>query len=692
MIRYFFCSLLLFLATVVAYAQPGRVVVVPTFQDQLILTKQGGNYYRYEDTFQFPPREQSFTKVTLVLKLACHDDLGCGKWDYLDRMSITENTEYGTFADGIELLRFVTPYAMSRTADNWDGFSWEVDVTDHEGLLRDEVTLWYKHRGWQESDGWKISVTFHMVEGTPARDLIFVEQIPWTNGKFEVDPPLTFADYNFTIPRDVGAVLLKLYQTGHGNNTMNCAEFCKRTRTITWDGMVVEEKIPWDYCGNVALHPQDGNWAGKRNGWCPGDVVLPDDYLFEVSPGESHTLGMDIQHRGVFEIIAGSSEAFYRTNALLFYYRANNFSHDVAMEAIVTPSTKDQYHRYNPTCGEPVVIIKNMGREVLTSARIKYGIEASGQTMLFEWKGSLASTAQEVVKLPGILDWHTTQTDGERFFVVFVSAPNGKRDENYHNNTMRSEIEQVPVYETDNAYGGIRLSVQANGNSASENWYQVCDVTDNRVMVENHKLPNNTLIEKDIALEKGHCYRLVVSDEGADTMLPPDLISVPEGMKPPMGDGLAYSFTIDGGTRGYVRIQGGKDEEKRKRLSGNFGNRLTHYFVAHGPIEFPETLVFLEEDIVDEPLLHYGKKKKYSSLSVVPNPTSDEVEITAFPAMTRLSMLGVDGQEQFTKTFKGAVRSYKFSTACYKAGVYVLRANICVDGNKEEIRRLIIDG
>ena len=630
-----------------------------------------------------------------MLEIKCHEQRGCGEWDYLDNLYIASNTEYGDFVDRVELLRYITPYGGGFRPD-WAGFSWEADVTDYVSLLRDEVRLVYRHGGWEKSDRWRLSITFYMTEGAPSREFIDFDRVPWTGGTFEkADDPIEkrLRDFSFTVPAGAHTMRLKIHQTGHGGNDSGCAEFCKRKRTLTLDGAVFDDKILWNYCGYNPLHPQAGTWWLNRGGWCPGEIAWPDDYDFEVPPNSDHLLEMDMQAEPT-----GGKKARYELQALVFYYGKPTFSHDVALVDIVTPSKKPQYRRFNPSCGEPIVVIKNNGSEPLTSARIKYGLEGGGQTMLFNWEGNLAFMEEEIVRLPGVLDWQLADSPTTPLpFVAFVSRPNGRKDGYYHNNTARSLFIPPLVHKISDSYAKLKVVLETNENSSVENWYQLYDVTEGEAVAEDRTLPNSRPVAADLPLNEGHCYRFIFSDEGANVQLAPDLVSVPKGVRESPAAGIGDGFYT--GLRGRVgddtgegSLRIGTDEAgsgaNTVAFNGNFGSRITYYFVTSGLFELPESLTVLEEDIVDEPPSPYGSGDfGHDLLSLSPNPAVDGVEIrTAWP-MEWLVVISMGGEMKHARAFEREVNAYYLSTEDLPKGIYVVKVNL---RGQSVIRKLVV--
>ena len=56
--------------------------------------------------------------------------------------------------------------------------------------------------------------------------------------------------------------------------------------------------------------------------------------------------------------------------------RGSNFINDAEITDIIRPSLKDEYSRFNPICGKPLIKIRNYGSDPLTSVVISTASEA----------------------------------------------------------------------------------------------------------------------------------------------------------------------------------------------------------------------------------------------------------------------------------------------------------------------------
>ena len=75
--------------------------------------------------------------------------------------------------ENYELARVITPYG-SMLANNWE-FTTTFDITDFVRILRDSVEIRCHYSGW--SSGFSATLDFEFIEGTPARDVMKVENI-----------------------------------------------------------------------------------------------------------------------------------------------------------------------------------------------------------------------------------------------------------------------------------------------------------------------------------------------------------------------------------------------------------------------------------------------------------------------------------------------------------------------------------
>ena len=154
-------------------------------------------------------------------------------------------------------------------------------------------------------------------------------------------------------------------------------------------------------------------------------------------PGEQNLLDFDIYRPNW-----NPAEASYIYDAQLITYENPNFSLDAVMEDIITPSTKQEHFRFNPTCSNPIVKIKNQGSELLTNVEIVYGFEGFAANT-YSWEGNLSFDESEIINLPPI-NWYSW--DDTIPFYARVISPNNSQDEYTVNDLLYSNYEFVEEY------------------------------------------------------------------------------------------------------------------------------------------------------------------------------------------------------------------------------------------------------
>jgi hypothetical protein len=397
------------------------------------------------------------------------------------------NTPY-ELTNRYELGRYITPYGIG--LDLGEGWTWVYDVTDFAPLLVDSVHL--TAGNFQEL----LDMKFIFIEGTPPRDVLSVQNL-W-QGTFALNdfeakvPPMT-------VDLDPEASMFKLRTTATGHdfsNATNCAEFCPKIHSVEVDGT---QRWSWQIiqeCSSNPLYPQGGTWVYARAGWCPG--MEGEIKEFELTPyisGSQVELDYDSQYdefgRYVFE-------------SQLVSYGAPNHQVDAAIDGIIAPSRENLNRRFNPTCGRPQIVIKNLGEQNLTSVTVTYG-PRGGNSNTFEWAGNLGFLETATVILPSF-DWG--QWSGENIFDVRLSNPNGGADEYSYNDAQYSYFDIVQVFDA-------QLIVRFNTNNApQENRWEVLD-RDGRVVYNRSGFGAGRTYYDTLDLAPG-CYEIVLHDSGQD--------------------------------------------------------------------------------------------------------------------------------------------------------------------------------
>ncbi len=474
--------------------------------------------------------------------------------------------------DRYEIGRYITPYGNG--LDLGEGFTWIYDVSDYVTLLHDSVHL--SAGNWQEL----LSVKFIMIEGTPPRNVLKVDNL-W-NGSYGLSTfDVTVLPKTVDFDASASMFRFKARTSGHGwNNPTNCAEFCQKWHSITVDGDTKFNWKLWDECAFNPVFPQGGTWLIDRAGWCPGKDVRTYDYELTpyVTPGTSSEIDYNCQYDQYGNYVLATQ---------LISYGPANFTLDVAMEDIITPSKNDLHSRLNPICSNPVIIIKNTGKTLLNSVGITYGVDG-GDSCYFVWTGNLYFLDTTMITLP-LFNWNGYSS--KQVFYVKLSGPNGAADEYAPNNTMTSHFDIPPKFPYE-----FFLWLNTN-NAANETSYELKDVH-GTVLYSRNAMTNNTTYRDTFTLGSG-CYELKISDSD--------------------DDGIAWWANSDGtGSARLKEVNG----PVFKNFEADFGKEIAVQFTVDFDLGFgtPQDGCFPYG-------IHPDNSSVRNGISVYPNPSTGIISV-----------------------------------------------------------------
>jgi len=490
---------------------------------------------------------------------------GCSGWDYTTKISLLKNDvdDEGNpiFVHNQTLANVVTPYGTYMQPGNsqGSGFSpnwvhrYTYDVTDFASLLQDSVLIRAFYGGWPQSGAggcFNVTLNFEMIEGVPPRNVLNVQNL-WSGSKSYADLQ-NLNDSSVFISNNEVNSMLRVTVSGHGLN----GEFTEGVNyyiDINSDNVDVHEM--WrDDCGEVALYPQGGTWVYDRANWCPGDkaTTIEHELTNFINTGEDNLLSFDIYKPNSvswYSSSDGEGAASYIYDAQLITYEAPNFNLDGVMEDVISPSMKQEYFRFNPSCSNPIIKIKNQGADLLTSAIIEYGFD-NCVVNTYNWNGSLSFGESELVELPAI-DWCSVEENIP--FYARITLPNGSEDNHSVNDMLYSEYEFVAIYPE-------VFAIWFNTNNVpNESSYELTD-NDGNLIFSRNGMSANTLYKDTIVLSPG-CYKFQILDTGGNQFN--------------NEDGLSWWANNDGS--GYARLKsvpGGFF----KYYQADFGTELTDYF------------------------------------------------------------------------------------------------------------------
>jgi len=606
----------------------------------------------------FPDGSESYRKILMHYDMRCSSS-GCSGWDYttkiiilkeeflnsdLDNDGIQNDLDLDIDGDGIQndldpdidgdgaennndefpngndvvflnsqtLANVITPYGTYMQGSGTEGFSpnwvqrYTYDVTDFAHLLVDSVKMRAFYGGW--STGFNVTLNFEFIEGIPPRNVLNVQNL-WSGSGSYASMSDVLSDTLVFIPENATNSIMRVTISGHGQD----GEF---TDGVDYhvkldDNSLYAQEIWRDDCGEVALYPQGGTWIYDRANWCPGDKATTREHEltnFLVS-GQDNLLDFDI-----YKPNWNPSEASYIYDSQLITYEDPNFTLDVVMEDIITPSTKQEHFRLNPTCSSPIVKIKNQGAITLTSVDIIYGFEGVASNT-FLWEGSLEFGESEIIDLPPI-NWPSW--DDQIPFYARANMPNNSQDEYTVNDILYSDYEFVEEYPNTFA-----MWFKTN-NVPNESSYELRD-NQGDLIFSKTGMSANTIYKDTFELDPG-CYKFQILDTG--------------GNQYTNEDGLTWWANNDGS--GYARLKntpGGFF----KYYQDDFGTELTDYFrVGDFSIGLSSKLI--------EPVIE-----------IYPNPTKDQLNIDLeLPSISDVQILitdinGKSIKEMYAKGFSAGI-------------------------------------
>ena len=537
--------ILSFLFSIIVYSQDTTFVQAHDYVDL-------DWYGNYDAMAEFPNNDNTYRKILMHYDMRCSSS-GCSGWDYTTKISLLQPTEdfdeNGNiiYSHDQTIANVITPYGTYMQGNGTEGFSpnwvqrYTYDVTDFAPLLKGPVMMRAFYGGW--STGFNVTISFEFIEGTPPRNVIDIQNL-WSGSNSYADIQTILSDSLVTIPSEVKNSMLRVTISGHGQD----GEFTPGVNYfVDVNGSNVYTQEIWrDDCGEVALYPQGGTWVYDRANWCPGDKATTRNHELTsyINNGEENSLAFDIYRPNW-----NPSEASYIYDAQLFTFEDPNFQTDAVLEDIISPSLKQEYFRYNPTCSNPIIKIKNNGSDILTNAEIYYGFEGYPENYFF-WEGSLDFGESEIIELQPIsfYSWEDNIP-----FKARIAKPNGIQDQYNVNDILFSDYELVEEYPNT-----FCLWLKTN-DVPGETSYEVKDNFGNIIYSRNN-MDANTLYKDTMTFEPG-CYSLQLLDTGGNQNF--------------NEDGLSWWANNDGD--GYARLRevpGGFF----KYYQADFGTELTNYF------------------------------------------------------------------------------------------------------------------
>jgi len=502
------------------FAQKPETIHVITHQRATIVTDPALGEKEYPAWGIFPAKDVSVRRILMHVTLGCPDSLPCAHWDYLDHITVKRAGGLNAESLDYELGRMLTPYGSIFTPKwNW---TWTVDVTDFASVLRDSVEIEYMHSGYETPTvGWALTLDFEIVKGPEIVHPLSITRM-WED-KFRYGDPAEDIEKKLSplsFQTAAGATMsrFRIQHTGHGmDEPRGCSEFCSRWRDILFDGKVVDHTNLWKNCGDNPLYPQGGTWIYDRAWWCPGNLQAAD--IVDIFPSKgTHTFDLKMEpYTATANIQANEAIASY-----LIQYVGPTAKNDAAIETILVPNNDPNFSRSNPAGFNPMIAVRNLGKENLKSILITYGTEGFAQKT-FSWKGDLPFNKTVIIALPGDID----HKPGNNTFSVNLSKPNGRKDSWDGDNKLSSTFSPPPVLP-------LKMVLQLlTNNKPGENEIRIFDNSGKIVFTKKPSdLKPKTMYYDTLGFDQG-TYALLLSDSA--------------------GDGLEFWYEVESGY-GYMRL------------------------------------------------------------------------------------------------------------------------------------------
>ena len=559
-----------------SYASNGDTIHVISHNDVLIQTDPSMGHTEYPFWAQFPSTTTKYRKVMLKMTFKCPPGLHCGEWDYTNHIYLKRRGGVTGVNENIELARFITPYGYNFPS-TWK-FEWFADITDYESLLHDSLEIEYQHSGYENRTdrGWLVTLDFIITEGNPIMETQVINRL-W-NGNFRYgdladDIETHLSPINYTLGSQTKVARLHLKQTGHGGDgTTGCAEFCYPYRALLNDGGTVDVKQIFEPCGSIPLYPQGGTWIYDRGNWCPGMMVKPYIYDFNVTPSTSHSIDINMD---AYPNAAGGA-GNYDVTSQLIEFKEPATTNDIEVYEIKAPSSEYIYGRTGSICSNPVITVRNNGKANVSKFVITYGIV--GQAQFTQYFDGLIIPQEKIdITLHNILKPTATQNT----FQVSVSYPNTVMDDYIFDNTLYSTAPIAPVWDS------TLVFVYRTNLRASENSYTLKDDLGNVLYSRAAGTLANATTYRDTFVLTSGCYTLQFLDAG--------------------GDGLNFwaNSAAGNGTAKFQKL----NNTLIKTFNPDFGNEIYQQFTVGEPQYREET------GIASNTNLDY--------INIFPNPASN---------------------------------------------------------------------
>ncbi|WP_118975559.1 LamG-like jellyroll fold domain-containing protein [Taibaiella koreensis] len=563
----------------------------------------------------------------------------------LDSMFVNRTKTWYSNTVKYEIGRSISPYG--KQLDLGGGRTRIHDVTDYYSLLQDTVDL--EVGGTQEIQ----DVKFAFIKGDPPAVVNRIDQ-PWGKGWNQYRYAALAADTALrplSIPLDASTdqVKFRSYITGHGGAENSgpgfpngCCEFMYNDHFYKANGQVIHPfRIQRVDCGLNPIYPQGGTWVYDREGWCPGDIITGHDYNVSAY-ASGGSINLDYAISPIPAGNANTGNGVYDVGLQVIEYKTPGRNNDAELYDILKPSDAFALSRINPICHTPQVIIRNAGKNPLTSAVIKYKVSGGTEETL-NWTGNLKFLDTAKVDLPvsGLPFWSGDQSNR---FIARIAGANGGTDEYAGNDEATAAFNIPDILPNDKVV--IKFATNA---SPQENTLRIRNSQGN-VVLERSGLAANTTYLDTLTLP-WDCYTLVLDDAG--------------------NDGLSW-WANPGQGQGSLSLVDGRTGTQLKSFNADFGVQVFYAFTVVFGLSVPE--IDLNKDVL-----------------VYPNPNNGSftVQMQGFNGKVDLELSNAVGQKVWGRQVSclGSMTKVPCETRL-PAGIYLMRMS---SGGASVVKKIVIE-
>jgi len=279
----------------------------------------------------------------------------------------------------------------------------------------------------------------------------------------------------------------------------------------------------------------------------------------------------------------------------------------------------------------PKIVIRNLGTEVISNFKIKYGVNGP-INMTYDWSGTLNPGENTTVELnPLVINIGNNQTLG-----VEVAEPNGMEDENTSNNFGTSNYSWLEGFPH-------QLQLTTDNYSDETSW-ELRDLFTNQILysVARGDLSDATTYNETFCLPKG-CYKFILKDS--------------------YGDGICCGFNGNG--------------------SYSLTNHENTTLVQGGQFTFQETTEFC----VDTILTNIKLLQENLGFTIAPNPTAGQFQLISKSNQKPQGIVEIYNLNgQLLNSFNISESRQMIDISDYNSGIYLLKI---IDSNTSQVLRIV---